>query len=86
MSDTPDEWSAAQNALYIRMHRFVVENPRMFQHPNADDVPMEYWACTAHNVAWHAAELLALDDDTALVIVDADSGEEMARESDGALQ
>ena len=85
-TDTPDEWSTDQNALFMRMHRFMVENPRMFMHPQAADISAEHWACTAHNAAWHAADLMALDDDTALVIVDADTGEEMARESDGVVQ
>lgn len=84
--DTPDEWSGAQDMLFVRMCRFMVENPAMFQHPGAAPVPPEHWACTAHNASWHAADLMETSAGVALVIVDPESGDELARESDGVLQ
>jgi len=79
--DTPDEWTHEQQALFVRMLRFMSENPGVFQHPDATPVPLKHWECIAHNASWHAADVMGLDAETALVIVDADTDEELARES-----
>jgi hypothetical protein len=86
LADLPDEWNEAQVAMFTRMSRFMEANQHVYKHPAAPMADAVHWACVAHNAAWHAAEMLALEDDSALVVVDVDTEHELARETDGTLQ
>lgn len=78
--ELPDDWLPGQVALYERMFTFMIENPTMFQHPDAAPPSLEHWLTTAHNAAWHAAELTELGPDDVLIIADAATDVELARE------
>lgn len=56
--DTPDRWSDAQKSLYSRLIVAILDNPKMFRHPQEPAVVAEHWETTARNVAWIAAEML----------------------------
>ena len=75
MADTPDDWTDEQNALFVKLYKFIIANQPAMKHPDAPSLPPEHWQTIAHNTAWSAAEFLDADD---LTIRDADSDEVMA--------
>lgn len=76
--DTPDHWNDAQRRVFQRVLRFMSENQPLFMPPSAAQLPADVWQVLSWNCAWMAAE--AGDEDTTIVIHDADTDVELARE------
>lgn len=75
MKDTPEEWTEAQNALFVRVYRFMIGNQSAVRHPKCFEISPAHWQTICHNAAWTAAEMLETDD---LTVLDADTEEVVA--------
>lgn len=82
--NTPDHWSPDQDRVFSRLYRFMSEHQPLFVKPGATAMPDDEWSTLSWNASWMAAE--AMDPDSNVVVVDADTDEELAREHDGAMQ
>lgn len=58
MSDTPDDWTPAQNALFTRVYEHMIRNQAMFVRIGAPKVAPADWEVTAWNAAWFAATVM----------------------------
>ena len=81
VENLPDDWSEAQNILYVKVHRFMSANKNAMSHPQAPVFTDEHWQTVCHNAAFLAAEMLETD---SLRILDVDT-EEVIAESPGRL-
>ncbi len=48
----PDDWTPTEVELFCRLYRHFASSQKAFTHPDADDVPDQYWSTTAWNCAW----------------------------------
>lgn len=79
---TPDDWTDQQNNLFSRLLRFTSENQKHFMRPGCH-IPQADWDVLCWNLSWMAAA--ALDEDSEIVICDAETEEEITREPNTGL-
>ena len=80
MSDTPEDWTDEQNAMFVKLYKFMVRSQAAIRHPDSPEVPAEQWQTICHNAAWSAAEFVDADD---LTIIDADTEQVLAHSPKG---
>lgn len=77
---TPEEWTAEQNAMFVKVYRFLIANQPAVKHPSAPMASEEHWQTICHNAAWTAAEFMDTDD---LRVIDLDTEEVLAQSPQG---
>lgn len=80
MSDTPEDWTDEQNAMYVKLYKFMLTNQDAIRHPKSSELPHEEWQTICHNAAWGAAEFLDTDD---LTIIDTETEQVIAASPKG---
>lgn len=80
MSDTPDDWTDEQNAMFVKLYKFMIGSQSAVKHPDAPEASADHWQTICHNAAWSAAEFMTTDD---LTIIDTETEQVLASSPKG---